>query len=107
MATSNRYLDFQSPREEKDHVTFDLKHIKNPATGWDVQVMIQAEKGEKITHIEVTIGGFQKCNENPIPAVNKWNRSFTQQGQYPGDNTVKVTATNDKTEDFSAEDTWS
>jgi hypothetical protein len=38
--------------------------------------------------------------------VNKWKRSLTQQGNFPGNNKVLVTATDGTGQQNSSEDTW-
>lgn len=84
----------------------DLSHSKNPAVGWDIQVVATADVGEKISFARITVNGFPELQENVDPQVEKWQRSLTQQGQFPGENKVLVTITNDKEEDTTDEDEW-
>lgn len=83
----------------------DLSHLKNPAIGWDVVVKAAADGGEKISSVTVVVNGGTIAQESPN-GVSSWNRTFRQQGYYPGKNTVKVEITNDKGEDTLGEDTW-
>ena len=85
----------------------EIDHQKNPLMGWDITVLVTADKAETISAVRVEVNGFHEVNENVNPPVNKWKRSLTQQGNYPGDNKVLVTATNGTGQQDSSEDQWS
>jgi hypothetical protein len=83
----------------------ELSHVKNPAIGWDVGVKAAADQGEKVASARVIVNGRTIAQEF-FNGVSVWNRTFTQQGNYPGQNTVRAEITNDKGEDTFSEDTW-
>jgi hypothetical protein len=88
-------------------MTIDITHTKDPLAGWDVDVTVAAEGKETIARVQIEINGFSKCDEQVSPPARKWHRQMTQQGQYPGENRVVVTATDSNGEDTSAVDEWS
>jgi hypothetical protein len=85
----------------------DIGHERNPLMGWDVTVVVNADKSEKITFVRIDVNGFPEVKESVDPPVNRWRKSLTQQGNFPGDNKVLVVATNGNGEQSSAEDQWS
>lgn len=84
----------------------DIKHQRNPALGWDVDVTVSAENKETITHVRVEINGFTRCDESPSSNIRKWHKTLVQQGVYPGENEVIVTAADQDGNDTGAEDEW-
>jgi hypothetical protein len=84
----------------------ELSHLRNPLLGWDIQVTAKADDGETITAARIDINGFPEFDQQISPPLNKWQKSLTQQGQYPGENKVLVTITNDKSERTIDEDEW-
>ncbi len=88
-------------------MTINLTHQRNPLIAWDINVSVTADKGEKITHVLVQVAGIRVWDESVIPPAGSWQRKLTQKGNYPGDNKVVVTATNDQGDDASAVDEWS
>jgi hypothetical protein len=83
----------------------ELSHVKNPVLGWDVLVKAAAYQGEKISSAKVVVNGRTIAQES-LNGVSSWNRTFTQQGYYPGKNTVTAEITNNKGDDTLGEDTW-
>ena len=83
----------------------DVSHAKNPAIGWDITVTATADSGEKISFIKVEVNGG-KIFSDSFDNLSSFHKTFTQQGQFPGDNTATATVTNDKSEDTTAEDSW-
>jgi hypothetical protein len=84
----------------------DLSHSRNPLLGWDIEVTVKADHGETITAARIDINGFSEYDQEISPPVNKWQKSLRQQGQFPGENKVLVTITNDKGEQTTDEDDW-
>jgi len=84
----------------------DVKHSRNPVLGWDIQVTAKAAAGETITAARIEVNGSPEYNRQISPPVNKWQRTMTQKGQYPGENKVLVTITNDKGEETKDQDEW-
>jgi hypothetical protein len=88
-------------------MTIDIVHAKNPAVGWDIATTITVAKGEKLTHVLIQVNGSPDYDKDITPPANSWKNTLTQKGQYPGDNKVVVTATNNKADDTVAIDEWS
>lgn len=82
-------------------------HQKNPAVGWDISASAKADTGEKITRAQIVVNGSSQYDKTFASPVSSWQEQLTQQGQYPGDNTVDVIVTNDKQQDTESEDSWS
>lgn len=83
----------------------DITHSKNPAIGWDINVRAAADPGEKLAFARVTVNGSPTFSDS-LDGLSSWSRTFAQQGEYPGSNTVRVDITNDKGEETSDEDSW-
>jgi hypothetical protein len=83
-----------------------LSHQKNPAVGWDINAAAVAEKDERVAHAQIIVGDFPEYDENFDPPLSNWQKQLTQQGQFPGDNRVQLTITDDKGQDTAAEDEW-
>lgn len=83
----------------------DLSHLKNPTMGWDVTVKAAADAGEKMFSVSIIINGATVTQES-VDGISSWNRTFRQQGYYPGKNTVRVEVTNDKGDETVGEDVW-
>jgi len=88
-------------------VNVEIAHSKNPAMGWDVDVTVTAEGKETIAGVRIDINGFTKCDEQVEPPARKWHRQMPQQGNYPGDNSVVVTATEAEGQESTSVDEWS
>lgn len=88
-------------------MTIDTAHTKDPLAGWDIDVTVAGEGKETIAHVQIEINGFTKWDEQVSPPARKWHRQMTQQGQYPGENRVVVTATDSDGQDTVAVDEWS
>jgi len=57
--------------------------------------------------VQVLVNGSREYDQTFDPPISNWQRQLTQQGQYPGDNTVRVIATSDKGDDTESDDSWS
>lgn len=82
-------------------------HAKNPALGWDISASAKADGGEKIARARILVNELSRYDKSFDPPVGGWQEQLTQQGEYPGDNLVRVVITNDKSEDTEFVDTWS
>ena len=87
-------------------MTVGSTHQRNPAVGWDIAASAKADSGEKIARVQVLVNGSHEYDKAFDPPISNWQRQLTQQGQYPGDNTVQVIATNDKGDDTESDDSW-
>jgi hypothetical protein len=88
-------------------MTVASTHKKNPALGWDISASATADKGEKITRAQILVNGSNEYDRTFDPPISNWQEQLNQQGQFPGDNTVRVIATSDKGEDTESDDSWS
>ena len=82
-------------------------HSRNPAVGWDIPATAKADKDEKISRAQIIVNGSSEYDKTFDPPVSNWSETLTQQGVYPGDNTVQVIATDDKSDDTESDDSWS
>jgi hypothetical protein len=82
-------------------------HSKNPAVGWDIAASAKADKEEKIVRAQIIINDFPEYDMTFANPLASWQTQLHQQGQFPGDNTVRVVVTNDKSEDSESDDSWS
>jgi hypothetical protein len=82
-------------------------HSKNPAVGWDVTASAKADKGEKIVRAQIIVNDFAEFDKTFDSPLSSWQQQLHEQGQYPGDNTVRVVVTSDKGEDSESDDSWS
>jgi hypothetical protein len=80
---------------------------QKPVVGWDIDTTVKAEANELIAHVRIVVNGFPECNETVDPRARKWHKQLRQQGQYPGDNKVVVTVSDDHGQDTSNVDQWS
>jgi hypothetical protein len=87
-------------------MTVGSTHQRNPAVGWDISASAKADSGEKISRVQVLVNGSREYDKMLDLPISNWQRQLTQQGQYPGDNTVQVIATSDKGEDTESDDSW-
>ena len=81
-------------------------HTKNPALGWDVSASAKADKGEKIARAQIIVNDSSKYDKSFDPPVSSWQHQLHQQGEYPGDNAVRVVITDDKSEQTDSLDSW-
>jgi hypothetical protein len=88
-------------------VTLTSQHAKNPAIGWDISAAAKADDGEKIARAQIIINGLIAYDNTFVPPISNWQVQLDQMGQYPGTNTVRVIASNDKGEDTESDDSWS
>jgi hypothetical protein len=88
-------------------MTVGSTHAKSPAVGWDISASARADAGEKIARAQIIVNGSTRYDRTFDPPIATWQESLTQQGLYPGDNTVQVIATNDKAENTESDDSWS
>jgi hypothetical protein len=87
-------------------VTVTSQHAKNPAIGWDLSAAAKADAGEKIARAQIIINGLIAYDNTFRPPISTWQAQLNQMGQYPGANTVRVIASNDKGEDTESDDSW-
>lgn len=87
-------------------MTVTSQHAKNPAEDWDISVVAKADSGEKIARIQVFVNGFSAYDKTFVPPISDWQEQLEQQGQYPGENTVRVIVTNEKGDDTVTDDSW-
>ncbi len=88
-------------------MTVGSTHQRNPAVGWDISASAKADSGEKIARAQILVNGASEYDKTFDPPISNWQRQLTQQGQYPGDNTVQVIVTSDKGENTESDDSWS
>lgn len=88
-------------------MTTDTAVAKNPAAGWDITTTILADKNEKLAHVQIRINDFPEYDKNIDPQANSWKNTLVQQGNWPGENRVVVTATNDAGKDYVHIQEWS
>ena len=81
-------------------------HTKNPAVGWDISASAIADLGEKIARAQIRVNGGLKYDKSFNPPISSWQQQLSQQGEYPGDNSVEVVVTSDKGDDTEADDAW-
>jgi hypothetical protein len=75
--------------------------------GWNVDVSVEADKGEKIGYVEVRINDFRKVEDSPDPAVDSWEQQLVQVGDYPEDNKAEVLIRDQDGNETRAERKWS
>jgi hypothetical protein len=82
-------------------------HTRNPALGWDISASAKAGKGEKIARARIIVNDFPEYDESFDPPISSWKEQLPQQGQYPGDNKVRVVITDEDSDDTESLDAWS
>jgi len=85
----------------------DLAHVKDPLIGWTIQTKVSAEKGERIAAVRISVNGFDVLDKKVDPPTDQWQTELSQKGQYPGDNEVRATISDEKGKETSAVDSWS
>ena len=88
-------------------MTIDLAHDKDPLIGWNIQMKATAGKGERIAAVRIAVNGFDVLDKKVDPYADQWQTELLQKGQYPGDNEVRATITDEKGKETSAVDSWS
>jgi hypothetical protein len=88
-------------------MTVGSTHTKNPLADWDIAATAKADTGEKIARAQIVVNGSTEYDKTFDPAINSWQTTLLQKGEYPGDNTVEVIVTDDKGEDTTSDDEWS
>lgn len=83
-----------------------LSHQKNPAVAWDISASATAEKGEKIVRAQIIVDDFPEYDTTFDQPLSSWQQQLTQQGQYPGDNRVRLIITDQNDQDTEADDSW-
>jgi hypothetical protein len=83
-----------------------IAHARNVLMGWDIDVNVNAENGEKIAFIEVRVNGFPEVSETQDDPVESWEKQLTQQGVFPGDNKVEVLARDQNGGDTRSKQAW-
>jgi hypothetical protein len=84
----------------------DITHSPSRPFGWDINVKITADSGEKITFVEIRVNGFADVDETPDDPVDSWEKQLTQKGSFPGDNTVEVLARDQNGKDTRSKQEW-
>lgn len=74
--------------------------------GWDIDVTVTAENNEEIAFVEIRVNGFPEVSETPDEPVDSWEKQLTQQGNFPGDNTVEVLVRDQNGNDKRAKQEW-
>lgn len=82
-------------------------HSKNLVLDWDITASAKAATGEAIMRAQVFLNGFRKYDQSFNPPLSNWQHQLSQQGEYPGDNEVRVVITNDNGDDTESMDSWS
>jgi len=85
----------------------NISHTKNTVLGWDVNVSVQAEGEQKIGQVEVRINELREAQDLPGDALVSWEQQFIQKGNYPGNNKVEVTVSDQDGDETRAEQKWS
>ncbi len=70
-----------------------ITHQRDPLMNYDITVTVDADTGETIAAVAVTINTVPSANDTPAPGTTGWEKEFNRAGQYPGDNTVEVIVT--------------
>lgn len=81
-------------------------HSKNPALGWDIAATAKTGAGEKIARAQIHVNDLARYDRSFDPPISVWQEQLPQQGQYPGQNEVRVVITNDQSEDTEFVDSW-
>jgi hypothetical protein len=82
-------------------------HSKNPAVGWDITASSKAGAGEKIARAQIIVNDFPEYDKTFDPPISNWQQQLQQQGQFPGDNRVRIIVTSDKGDETESDDSWS
>lgn len=85
----------------------NISHTKNPLLGWDIDVSVQAENGQKIGQVEVRVNDLPEVQDLPGDALDSWEQQLIQKGNYPGNNKVEVTVSDQDGNETRAEQKWS
>jgi hypothetical protein len=83
-----------------------ITHARNVLMGWDIDVNVNADNNEKISFVEIRVNGFPEVSETPDGAVDAWEKQLTQQGVFPGDNTVLVLVRDQNGNDTRSKQAW-
>lgn len=84
-----------------------IGHTRNPAVGWNIDVTVKGESAtEKVSQVIVKINGSAEPTEQLNPPMRSWHKLYTQKGQYPGDNKVEVTVSDQNGNRTDAADSW-
>lgn len=88
-------------------MTPTLSHSKDPAIGWDIAASAKVDKDEKIVRAQILVNDSTEYDKTFDSPLSSWQQQLHQQGEFPGDNTVKLIITDDQGNDTDAEDSWS
>lgn len=83
-----------------------ITHARGVPFGWNIDINVTADNGEKITFVEVRVNGFADVDETPDDPVDSWEKQLTQKGVFPGDNTVEVLVRDQNGKDTRAKQEW-
>jgi hypothetical protein len=84
----------------------NIAHFRNPVTGWDIDVNVQADAGQHISQVRVKVNGFPEIDESPDD-LDSWEEQLIQKGVFPGDNEVEVLVNDQNGDESRAEQKWS
>jgi hypothetical protein len=84
-----------------------LTHQRSDALAWDITASAKAEAAETISSVEVLVNGISEYSETFSRPTKQWQRTLTQKGQYPGDNTSQLIVTDDSGNETDFYDEWS
>ncbi len=74
--------------------------------GWNIDVSVQADSGEKIAQVEIRINDFPDVRDTPGEPVDSWEQTLMQKGVFPGDNKIVVVVQSDAGKETRAERKW-
>lgn len=84
-----------------------LTHQRNGALAWDITASAKAEAAETISAVKVVVNGVSEYSETFSRPTKQWQRTLTQKGQYPGDNTIQLIVTDGAGNETDFYDEWS
>ena len=87
-------------------MTVTSQHAKNPAEDWDISAAAKTDPGEKITRVRIFVNGISIYDKTFVPPIDTLQEQLEQQGQYPGENTVRVIVTSAKGDETVSDDSW-
>jgi hypothetical protein len=74
--------------------------------GWNIDVSVQADSGEKIVQVEIRINDFPDVRDTLGDPVDSWEQTLMQKGVFPGDNKIVVVVQSDAGKETRAERKW-
>ena len=74
--------------------------------GWNIDVSVQADSGEKIAQVEIRVNDFPEVRDTLDDPEDSWEQTLMQKGVFPGDNKIVVVVNNDAGKETRAERKW-